>query len=170
MGKGAAAPAEKVALYEKLLATNPRVEQKGDAMPYTSVNGHMFSLLTRTGTRALRLPEEERHAFLKKYKSKLTEQYGVVMKEYVDVPDSLLQKTSELQKYFAASYKYVSSVAAEASATSTMPQYTTDPISTQCKTDPVLFLKAPGSSYAIAKTYGMNCALGSLVTSSAVAP
>lgn len=110
MGKGAAAPAEKVALYEKLVATNPRVERKGDAMPYTSVNGHMFSLLTRTGTLALRLPEEERQAFLKKYKSKLTEQYGVVMKEYVDVPDSLLPKASELRKYFDASSTYVSAL------------------------------------------------------------
>ena len=108
--KGAAAPAEKVALYEDLVATNPKVERKGGAMPYTSVNGHMFSLLTRTGTLALRLPEEERQAFLKKYKTRLTEQYGVVMKEYVDVPDSLLRKTSELKKFFDASYNYVASL------------------------------------------------------------
>jgi hypothetical protein len=27
-------------LYEKLVATNPKVERKGDTMPYTSLNGH----------------------------------------------------------------------------------------------------------------------------------
>jgi hypothetical protein len=27
--------------YEKLIATNPKVERKGATMPYTSVNGHM---------------------------------------------------------------------------------------------------------------------------------
>lgn len=36
-------------LYEKLLSTNPSVQRKGATMPYTSVNGHMFSLLTKEG-------------------------------------------------------------------------------------------------------------------------
>jgi hypothetical protein len=34
----------------------------------------------------MRLPENEREKFLKKYKTKLFEAYGVVMKEYVAVP------------------------------------------------------------------------------------
>ena len=106
----AAAPAERLELYEKLVATNPRVERKGATMPYTSLNGHMFSVLTKTGKLALRLPTKEREEFLKKYKAKLCEQYGVVMKEYVEVPDSLLRKTQELKKYFELSYAYVASL------------------------------------------------------------
>ena len=43
----AAAPADKVALYEKLVATNPKVKRKGAMMPYTSLNGNMFRVLTR---------------------------------------------------------------------------------------------------------------------------
>jgi hypothetical protein len=58
-------------LHEKLVATNPNVERKGATMPYTSANGHMFSLLTREGWLALRLPSEAREVFLKKYKTKL---------------------------------------------------------------------------------------------------
>ena len=80
-------------LYERLVATNPKIERKGDTMPYTSVNGNMFSPLTRSGTLALRLPQKEREAFLRTYSTELTEQYGIVMKEYVDVPDSLLADT-----------------------------------------------------------------------------
>jgi TfoX/Sxy family transcriptional regulator of competence genes len=111
MGKPAAsAPADKVNLYEKLVATNPSVERKGASMPYTSLNGHMFSLLTKSGKLALRLPAEERDAFLKKYKTKLCEQYGVVLKEYVEVPDSLLRNTQELKKFFDLSYAYVASL------------------------------------------------------------
>src|SRR5262245_22083072 len=106
----AAAPAERLELYEKLVATNPRVERKGATMPYTSLNGHMFSVLTKTGKLALRLPTKEREEFLKKYKAKLCEQYGVVKKEYVEVPDSLLRKTQELKKYFELSYAYVASL------------------------------------------------------------
>ena len=108
--KPARAPTDKVELYEKLVATNPLVERKGAAMPYTSVNGNMFSLLTPSGQLALRLPTEERDAFLKKYKTRLCEQYGVVMKEYVVVPDALLKKTQELKKFFDCSYAYVSSL------------------------------------------------------------
>ena len=48
--------------------------------------------------------------FLKKYKTTLFEAYGVVMKEYVTVPDNLLAKTKELQTYFELSYRYVQSL------------------------------------------------------------
>jgi hypothetical protein len=105
--------AASLAWYEKLVATNPRVERKGATMPYTSLNGHMFSLLTRSGTLALRLPAEERAAFLDKYRTRLTEQYGAVMREYVDVPDALLSRTQELKKYFDISYRYVSTLKAK---------------------------------------------------------
>jgi TfoX/Sxy family transcriptional regulator of competence genes len=110
LGKAdAGIPADKLALYEKLVATNPKVERKGATIPYTSLNGHMFSFL-KAGKLSLRLPTEERNAFLKKYKTTLSENYGIVQKEYVDVPDSLLKKTSELKKFFDLSYAYVGSL------------------------------------------------------------
>ena len=102
--------AKNLELYEKLVATNPNVKRKGKTMPYTSVNGHMFSLLDKEGKLGLRLPKEEREAFLVEFKTKLSVQYGAVMKEYVVVPDDLLKKTNELKKYFDISYKYVSSL------------------------------------------------------------
>jgi hypothetical protein len=45
----ATAPSDKLALYEKLVATNPDVERKGATVPYTSVNGHMSSYLSKEG-------------------------------------------------------------------------------------------------------------------------
>jgi TfoX/Sxy family transcriptional regulator of competence genes len=102
--------ADKIALYEKLVATNPEVERKGDTIPYTSLNGNMFSYFTKDGFLALRLGKEDIEAFLKKYKTKLCEQYGIVQKEYAVVPDDLLKKTKELQKYFDKSYAYVKSL------------------------------------------------------------
>ena len=102
--------ARNLELYEKLVATNPEVERKGDTMPYTSVNGHMFSLFTKEDQLTLRFPPDELERFLKKYKTRLSIQYGMVMKEYAVVPDALLARTGELQKYFDISYKYVSSL------------------------------------------------------------
>lgn len=99
-------PDDKLALYDKLIQTIPAIERKGVAMPYTAVNGNMFSFLSPLGTLSLRLPEEAREAFLRKYKTTLMEQHGTVLKEYVAVPDALLKKTKELQKYIELSYDY----------------------------------------------------------------
>lgn len=104
------ASAESVALYDALLATNPEIERKGAAMPYTSINGNMFSLLTPEGILALRLPADERETFLKHHEAKLCVQYGVVMKEYVAVPASLLKNTRALAKYLELSYRYACSL------------------------------------------------------------
>lgn len=109
-------PAEKIELYEKLLATIPEIERKGADNPYTAVNGNMFSLLLGpTGRMALRLSTGEREQFLKKYKTVLFEAYGAVMKEYVAVPDLLLRKPVELQKYLALSYAYARTLKPKAS-------------------------------------------------------
>ena len=98
--------ANKIQLYEKLIATNPEILRKGDANPYTAVNGNMFTLLHQSQVLAIRLPATEREQFLKKYKTTLFEAYGAVMKEYVRVPDTLLSKTAELRKYLEMSYEY----------------------------------------------------------------
>jgi hypothetical protein len=100
-------PPEKVALYDKLIATNPEIERRGANNPYTALNGNMFTLLNPpSGDLAIRLSPEEREKFIKKYKTKLFVAYGAVMKEYVAVPDSLLAKTKELSKYLDLSYAY----------------------------------------------------------------
>ncbi len=105
-----AVPAEKLELYDKLIATNPAIERKGATIPYTSHNGHMFSLMDDDGNLGLRLPKAEIDPFLKKYKTALREAYGIVQKEYVVVPDKLFKNTKELTPYFETSFKYVSSL------------------------------------------------------------
>jgi TfoX/Sxy family transcriptional regulator of competence genes len=105
--KKIAIPTEKVALYDKLIATIPEIKRKGAANPYTALDGNMFTLLHQSRTLVIRLPEDKREEFLKKYRTTLFEAYGAVMKEYVTVPDSLLKKTKELEKYLEASYEYV---------------------------------------------------------------
>jgi len=100
-------PPATLELYEKLIATNPDIERKGDVHPYASVNGHMFSYLDQTGTMGLRLPKDELEAFLKKYKTKLFVSYGAVKKDWATVPGSLLKSTKELKKYLRTSYQYV---------------------------------------------------------------
>jgi hypothetical protein len=100
-------PAEKLELYEKLIANVPAIERKGAGHPYTSVNGHMFTYLDQTGTLGIRLPKDDLEAFLKKHKTKLFESYGVVKIDWATVPEALLKNTKELSKYLKVSHEYV---------------------------------------------------------------
>ena len=99
-----------LSLYDRIIATQPDVTRKGATMPYTSLNGHMFSFLTPDGHLALRLPPPERQAFLVSYQTHLCEQHGKVLEEYVEVPNSLLRNVDELEQHFRTSYAYVSSL------------------------------------------------------------
>jgi len=100
-------PQEFLDLYDKLISANTNIERKGKTVPYTSLNGHMFSFLAKDGTMGLRLPKEERGKFIKKYKTQLSVQYGSVMKEYVDIPHELFLKPKTLSKYLQLSYDYI---------------------------------------------------------------
>ncbi len=103
-------PADKQELYDKLIATHPKIERKGAVHPYTSLNGHMFTYLDQTGTMGMRLPEDEVEKFLKKYKTTLFKSYGVVKKDYVTVPGTLLKNTKELKTYLEVSYEFVATL------------------------------------------------------------
>jgi|SRR5947209_7088477 len=108
--KTSSAPTEAIAAYNKLIDSYPEIERRGATMPYTSVNGNMFSLLTPTGAMILRLSDKDRETFNKKFKMGVVIQYGAIMKEYVEVPDSLLKDTKEMRKYLAMSYEYAKSL------------------------------------------------------------
>ena len=100
-------PQEKLEAFDRLIDTRPDIERKGKSNPYTSLNGHMFTHLDKTGSMGLRLPADERTAFLEKYDTKLYVQYGATMKEYVTVPDKLLLYIDELEPYLDISHAYI---------------------------------------------------------------
>lgn len=99
-----------LAQFEKLVATIPNLERKGKTMPYTSVNGHMFSFLDKEGQLSIRLPEDVRNAFIAQYNTALSIQHGRVMKEYTLVPEKLLHDIQALASFFLASHAYTSSL------------------------------------------------------------
>ena len=78
----------------------------------------MFTLLLKKERLAIRLPDKERDVFIKKYKTKLMEAYGAVLKEYAEVPDSLLKKTKELKPFLEISYAYCKTLKPKATSKS----------------------------------------------------
>jgi hypothetical protein len=104
------APAERVEAYDRLVAAVPEVDRKGASMPYTSVNGNMFSYLDPAGSLALRLSGPDRATFIGRFSTQLHEAYGIVQKEYVTVPDGLLLDTEKLLPWFRSSLEYALSL------------------------------------------------------------
>jgi hypothetical protein len=96
--------------YERLVATSAGVERKGKTLPYTALNGHMFSFLDGDGTIALRLSPADRQEFIERCHASLHEAHGTVMREYVSVPLSLAEDTAELAPWFERSRSYVATL------------------------------------------------------------
>lgn len=100
-------PPNRLKLYNKLIESDPEIERKGKTVPYTSLNGYMFTFLSKEGIMGLRLSKEDRLEFIKKFNSKLMEQYGRVMKEFVEVSPNLLTNVKTLSKYLKKSINYI---------------------------------------------------------------
>ena len=101
-------PSDKLELYDRLIENNPEIERKGKTTPYTSLNGHMFSFLSKEGIMGLKLSKNDGEDFIRNFKGKLIEQHGRIMKEYVEIPSDLLLNTKSLSKHPQKSLDYVS--------------------------------------------------------------
>lgn len=101
---------ENLKIYDKLISMTPGIERKGKTMPYTSSNGHMFSQLNKAGEIGIRLPKEKRDQFLEKFKTPAFKSYGAIMKEYVLIPENLLNQIDIVSSYLLDGYDYVNSL------------------------------------------------------------
>jgi hypothetical protein len=72
---------ETKARYVELVATIHEAQLKGAKLPYTSMNGNMYSYLGENGV-ALRLPADVREEFIAKYRTTLYRLY-VAMRGWV---------------------------------------------------------------------------------------
>ena len=95
-----------LAHYDAAVEANPDFERKGKGSPYTSVNGHMFSMLRKDGVQGIRLSAEDRQTFMDEYGVGQFTNYGANIREYVEVPDQVLQDKKKLAAYLDASYQY----------------------------------------------------------------
>jgi hypothetical protein len=93
--------------FRRMVAGVSGVEMKGAAAPYTSINGNMYSAMSKASRIGLRLPKKELAAFIKKYDTELFEPFpGFRQKTYIAVPESMHSNTRALRKYFRMAYEY----------------------------------------------------------------
>lgn len=96
--------------YEALAAAHWGAEVKGKANPYTSLNGNMFSFLDKTGALAVRLEPEHRARHNAEHGLGPVEQYNSVMKDYVWVPEAVLDDPKKLDRLMLAALEFAQSL------------------------------------------------------------
>jgi hypothetical protein len=102
-------PPDKLALYDRLLAAAGDLVGKSIvASAYTAVNGNMFSMISKYAVVGIRLPDAERAAFIDRYQTTIfcADSDWPPAKEYVAVPDDLLERTAELAPHLEISFHY----------------------------------------------------------------
>ena len=104
-------PPDLIAVFEKAIATVPDAQaRKMFGYPVAFANGKMFTGLHQKNM-ILRLSDEDRDALLRiKGAAPFEPMPGRAMKEYVTVPEPMLEKPAELKKWLARSYAYASSL------------------------------------------------------------
>lgn len=101
---------EKLKVYDKLVSKCNRFERKGKTMPYTSANGHMFSLFNKDCEIGIRFSKEVQEKYLKELKTTIYKSHGAVMRGYILIPERMLEDLDALSKYLDESYDYVMSL------------------------------------------------------------
>lgn len=101
---------KRVALYDDLLSHTPEIERKGKTVPYTSDNGYMFSIVNKEGEIGIRLPKDFRQAHVDDLGDQIFKSHGAVMRDYVLLPESILENPEKFAFYIRESHKYVNSL------------------------------------------------------------
>lgn len=98
---------KKLELYDELVAKCPRFERKGKTVPYTSANGHMFSLLNKEGQLGFRFSKGVQEKYIQEFDTTIFTSHGAVMRGYVLIPDHMFEDLDRLAEYLNESYDYV---------------------------------------------------------------
>ncbi len=97
---------ERLKQYDDLIAYFSDIERKGKTTPYTSTNTYMFSFLSKDGTLALRLSQEQITEFNKKHNTVNVIQHGRILKDFVAVPEELFSDLESLKTYVELSFEH----------------------------------------------------------------
>ena len=101
---------EQLKIYDELVSKCPRFERKGKTMPYTSANGHMFSLFNTVGEIGMRFSKEVQKKYMEEYDTTIYRSYNSVMRGYILITEEMLEDLNNLSKLLDESYDYVMSL------------------------------------------------------------
>jgi len=97
----------KLEQFDRIVAQVPGLERKGKTMPYCSDNTYMFALFNKAGEVGFRLSKTDQLQFLEDFDSGPYLSYGATMKDYVRIPESMVQDEKSAAIYLEKAWKYV---------------------------------------------------------------
>lgn len=101
---------EKLKIYDALVAKCLRFERKGKTMPYTSANGHMFSLFNKAEEIGIRFSKEVQKKYMEAYNTTIYKSYNSIMHGYILITEEMLSDLNKVAKLLDESYDYVMSL------------------------------------------------------------
>ncbi len=101
---------KQLAIYDELVSMCPRFERKGKTMPYTSANGHMFSLFNKAGEIGIRFSKDVQKKYLEEYNTTFYKSYNAIMRGYILIQHEMLNDLNHVAKLLDESYDYVMSL------------------------------------------------------------
>ncbi|WP_432666567.1 hypothetical protein R9X47_09500 [Wukongibacter baidiensis] len=114
MAKSTGIPEKSLEQYDLIVSEIDGVERKGKGSPYTSINGNMFTMMRKDGVLGIRLSKEDRELFMEKYGAREFENYGSMIREYVEVPEKVLMDKEVMVDYLKRSFEYTKTLKAKA--------------------------------------------------------
>ena len=101
---------EKVKVFDELVAKCSRFQRKGKTVPYTSANGHMFSLVNKAGEIGFRFSKDVQEKYIGEFDSTIYKSHNSIMRGYVLIPERMLKDLENVARYLDESYDYVMSL------------------------------------------------------------
>ena len=98
---------DQLKIYDELVSMCPRFERKGKTMPYTSANGHMFSLFNKADEIGIRFSKEVQKKYLEEYNTTNYHSYNSIMHGYILITKEMLEDMNNVAELLDESYNYV---------------------------------------------------------------
>lgn len=119
MAKDNGLPKGFVEQFNKVCSMVEGLERKGKGSPYTSMNGNMYTMMRKDGTLGIRLSKEQRESFKESYETVDFENYGSMIREYVEVPEEVFMNTDLMVFYLKMSHDYAKTLKPKATKKAT---------------------------------------------------
>ena len=103
---------EKLQVFDKLLL-KAGFTRKGKTMPYTSHNGHMFTLFNKAGEMGIRFSKERQKEYFDRFNTSYFISYGAKMQGYVLITDMMISDEELVCSLIKESYNYIKTLEAK---------------------------------------------------------
>ena len=97
-------------IYDSLVDQCPRFERKGKTMPYTSANGHMFSMLNKVGELGFRYSKSDQQKYFEEYHTSHLVSHNAKLNGYIQITENMLKDQDLLMRLLNESYDFVMSL------------------------------------------------------------